>query len=87
MTSGSRVTRRLPISEQAEAVGAGAAQDAQHVVLRLGELVSLEHGRHFARQQVGGADQIEVGLFLATGKRPPLLQIALEHAHARTIVV
>ena len=61
-----------------EAVGTGATQDAQHVVLRLGELVRLEHDRHLAREQVGGADQIEVGLFLAAGKRPPLLRIATE---------
>ncbi len=47
-----------------EPVRTGAAKDAQHVVLGVGELLRIENGGMGALQSVSGAEEVEESLFL-----------------------
>lgn len=47
-----------------EPVRTGAAKDAQHIVLGVGELLRIENGGMGALQSVSGAEEVEESLFL-----------------------
>ena len=80
VTSGSRAIMRSPISLQVRPVGLGPAQNAQHVVLRHGD-VEGPHGLLEALlQHVGGAQQRDQQFFFDGGKGFGLVNLLADRA-------
>jgi hypothetical protein len=67
-----------------EATGMGAAEDAEDVVLRAGNVPVADAAVEGALEAVCGAEDVEQGLFLGSGEGPLLGNFALEAGHAMT---
>ena len=67
----------------AQPVGPGATQDAQHVVLRRGDVERLERLHQRVLEEGGGPGDVEEGLFL-DAPRLALLELVLEGVRAVT---
>ena len=69
-----------PVSDggAGKALGVGAAEDAQHVVLRGGDIPAPGGVLHGALQAVGGADEVEESLFGGAGEGAILRDLRFE---------
>ncbi len=67
--------------EGGEAPGAGAAEDAKHVVLLQGDLVRLDHARQRGPDAVGGAEQRDDRLVSGRAERLRLPDLVPDRSH------
>ena len=79
--AGARLDHARGDLECRQAVFAGAAQDAQHVVLLQRDVVPLEDARQLGAHVVRGAQQRHHRLVGVRGERPPLLDLVPNGAH------
>ena len=64
-----------------------AAKDSQHVVLRRGEILSLDNPHQAPGQHVGSAQQVKEGHLLRTGRAPVTIPRLNPPLHAARILV
>ncbi len=84
--SESRVTMRLPISPHGKSLR-GAAQNPQHVVLRRGKILGLQHLRKPVRQSLHRPHHLKVHHLLRAGARLWLQLDLCGSFHIPTILV